>query len=256
MKKILLIIMIAALAVCTTSSALTDADIDRIAQTLYGECRGVESKAEQAAVAWCILNRLDAGDRGDTIAEVVVPSQFHGYKPTKPITDELRALAVDVVDRWERERAGETDVGRTLPREYLFFAGRSDGRNYFRTMYDYTDADCVYWDWALPDPYLGGTNMNNEEMTTKLVEVEQRGKSNTHRIDKLEEQQDALNSIATSVAVMATEQKTITKKVDDIDGKVDKLEKLPGQRWNGIVEKAITALIGAGVGYLLSRIGG
>ena len=66
--------------------------------------------------------------------------------------------------------------------------------------------------------------MTNEEMTERLVEVEQRSKSNTHRIDAVEKNQEALNSIATSVAVMAEQQKNISDKVDTIDAKVDTLE--------------------------------
>ena len=52
--------------------------------------------------------------------------------------------------------------------------------------------------------------MTNEEMTERLVEVEQRSKSNTHRLDAVEKNQEALNSIATSVAVMAEQQKNIS----------------------------------------------
>lgn len=39
----------------------TEADLELIAQTVWAEARGVESRAEQAAVVWCILNRVDAG---------------------------------------------------------------------------------------------------------------------------------------------------------------------------------------------------
>lgn len=42
----------------------TGADLELIAQTVWAEARGVESRAEQAAVVWCILNRVDAGDLG------------------------------------------------------------------------------------------------------------------------------------------------------------------------------------------------
>lgn len=62
--------------------------------------------------------------------------------------------------------------------------------------------------------------MTNEEMTERLVEVEQRAKSNTHRLDAVEKNQEALNSIATSVAVMAEQQKNISEKVDTIDANV------------------------------------
>lgn len=46
----------------------TDEEVKMLAKTLWAECRGVPSKARQAAVAWCALNRLDAGTYGSTLA--------------------------------------------------------------------------------------------------------------------------------------------------------------------------------------------
>ena len=92
--------------------------------------------------------------------------------------------------------------------------------------------------------------MTNEEMTERLVEVEQRSKSNTHRLDAVEKNQEALNSIATSVAVMAEQQKNISDKVDTIDAKVDALEAKPGKRWDGLVDKVLLVLAGAFAAWL------
>ena len=41
---------------------------------------------------------------------------------------------------------------------------------------------------------------------SRLTAVEERSKSNTHRIDKLEESTEAINRIATSVEVIAERQ--------------------------------------------------
>ena len=92
--------------------------------------------------------------------------------------------------------------------------------------------------------------MTNEEMTERLVEVEQRSKSNTHRLDAVEKNQEALNSIATSVAVMAEQQKNISDKVDTIDAKVDTLEAKPGKRWESLVDKLLAAAAGAVIAWL------
>ena len=92
--------------------------------------------------------------------------------------------------------------------------------------------------------------MTNEEMTERLVEVEQRSKSNTHRLDAVEKNQEALNSIATSVAVMAEQQKNISDKVDTIDAKVDTLEGKPGTRWESLVDKLLFAAAGAVLAWL------
>ena len=69
----------------------TEADVDMLARLIYTEARGVRSKTEQAAVVWCVLNRLDNPNRLQ------------------------KTIAV---------------VGRVLPPEYLYFVGWG-GRNWF-----------------------------------------------------------------------------------------------------------------------------
>lgn len=122
-------------------------EVELIGRTIWGEAGGVQSKAERAAVAWCILNRVDA--YGKSIEDVVTaPWQFHGYRPEGDCPLEHLELAADVLVRWQAEKKGTTDVGRTLPAEYLYFVG--DGwRNHFSVEYE----SAVYWDWSLPNPY-------------------------------------------------------------------------------------------------------
>lgn len=127
-------------------------EVEMLAKTIWAEARGVPSTARQAAVAWCALNRLDAGTFGDTLAEVLSKPYQFAYDPASPVTDEFLALADDVLYRWYLERNGVEDVGRTLPEDYLFFEG--DGlENHFRKEYEKTGDT---WDWSLPDPYGEG----------------------------------------------------------------------------------------------------
>lgn len=127
---------------------ITQAEINAIARTIWGEAGGIPNKAEQAAVAWCILNRYD-NDYGKSILNVITAkNQFDGYSPSFPLKENLVELAEDVVLRWCREKEGEINVGRTLPADYFFFHG--DGRhNWFRKEY----RSNTYWDWSLPNPY-------------------------------------------------------------------------------------------------------
>lgn len=127
----------------------TDEEVEMLAKTLWAECRGVPSRARQAAVAWCALNRLDAGTYGSTLAEVLsTPAQF-AYYESSPVTPDLLELAEDVLNRWYLEITGADDVGRTLPADYLFFDG--DGKeNHF---YQEWRTGSEEWDWSLPDPY-------------------------------------------------------------------------------------------------------
>lgn len=100
------------------------------------------------------------------------------------------------------------------------------------------------------------------EHESRLTAVEERSKSNTHRIDKLEESTEAISRLATSMEVMAERQEQcvtsvgkLDGKVSTLDGKVTALEQKPAKRWDGMVDKAIAAIIGGLVTYALSQLG-
>lgn len=119
-----------------------EADVVAIAKTLWGECRGIPSRDEKAAVAWVIVNRADDSEFPDTIPEVVTQrGQFAGYNAKNPVSDELREIAVEVLTaRHTEEITGETSPFRVLPKEYRYFHG--DGkRNYFTKNW----RDGQYW---------------------------------------------------------------------------------------------------------------
>lgn len=132
-----------------------DKEIDMLAQLMYKEARGVKSTAQQAAVAWCVLNRYDAGYESSIAAVITARAQF-AYSRHAPVTDELRALAQDVMMRWLLELRGVENVGRVLPADYVYFAGRR-GINWFRSSY----RTRRYWDWSLPDPYEAVNDAKN-----------------------------------------------------------------------------------------------
>ena len=130
-----------------------DAEAQIVAKLVYGEAM-ICSTTERAAVIWCILNRVDSAEAyfpDDIIGAATQKNAFFGYAESNPVLPELYDLALDVFARWEREKAGETDVGRVLPAEYLYFDG--DGwHNHFRK--EYTGG--ATWDWSLPSPYEEG----------------------------------------------------------------------------------------------------
>lgn len=77
--------------------------------------------------------------------------------------------------------------------------------------------------------------MTGEEMAVKLAETEARSKSNTHRLDHLEKSTEAINRLATSVEVMAKEQKHQTEAIkevktdlSDLSGKVERSKRSRG----------------------------
>lgn len=93
------------------------------------------------------------------------------------------------------------------------------------------------------------------EHEQRLTAVEERSKSNTKRIDKLEESTEAITRLATSMEVMANKQEQVADTVDKLDGKVTALEAKPAKRWDGIVDKIIWAVVAAVIGFLLAQIG-
>lgn len=127
----------------------TEEEIGYIAKTVYGESRGC-SKIQQSAVVWCILNRLDNGTWGNTIKKVVTaPSQFHGYSKSFPITDEIRELVEDVLLRWNMEKLGITNIGRTLPERFLYFHSNKTGSGNIFT----TQVGGEVWNFDCWNPY-------------------------------------------------------------------------------------------------------
>lgn len=128
----------------------SDKDVEYIAKTIYGEARGINSKMHQAAVAWCILNRVDSPHFPDTIEQVVTQkAQFSGYNENHPATEEFKQLANDVLYRWHNEKQGIKNVGRVLPKNYCYFIG--DGEyNYF--MIEWRSE--IYWSWTVANPYF------------------------------------------------------------------------------------------------------
>ena len=93
------------------------------------------------------------------------------------------------------------------------------------------------------------------EHEQRLTAVEERSKSNTKRIDKLEESTEAITRLATSMEVMANKQEQVADTVDKLDGKVTALAAKPAKRWDGIVDKIIWAVVAAVIGFLLAQIG-
>lgn len=127
---------------------VTREEVETLAKIVYREARGIKEDSHKAAVVWCILNRVDDGYWGDNIVDVATYPNAFAWVPDTPVEEELVDLVVDVVTRWNHEKEGLSDVGRTLPKEYLYFTG--DGSyNHFTKEWKSTD----YWDWSLPNPY-------------------------------------------------------------------------------------------------------
>ena len=95
----------------------------------------------------------------------------------------------------------------------------------------------------------------DDGIQAKIAEIEARSKSNTHRINDLEEDNRALHTLATSVEVLATKQETIEANISEIKDDVKSLKAIPGGKWEALVKATVTAIVGALVGFALAHAG-
>ena len=100
------------------------------------------------------------------------------------------------------------------------------------------------------------TNCPHEvDFAEKLATLEQRSKSNTHRLDELDAWRKDQSALISSVATLAREQKHIKSDVEEIKTDVKAIAEKPGKRWDAIVDKIIMLLVGAAVAYILTGVG-
>lgn len=89
----------------------------------------------------------------------------------------------------------------------------------------------------------------------RLTAVEDRSKSNTHRLEDVEKRQDSLDKLVTSVEVLATREAAVESDVKEIKMDVKGLTAKPGKRWDAMVDKIAWAFVGAVIVYILGQIG-
>lgn len=94
--------------------------------------------------------------------------------------------------------------------------------------------------------------MTSEEL--RLAETEQRARSNTRRIDRLEARQDETDKLVAAMASLRSEQSYIKQDVAEIKDDVKQLALKPARRWESVVEQAILCLLSAVIAMLLGRI--
>ena len=93
------------------------------------------------------------------------------------------------------------------------------------------------------------------EFEHRLTEVEDRSKSNQHRLDEMEKRQDNLDELVGTVKVLAVREENVENDVKEIKNDVKSLTNKPGQRWEKIVETIITVAVGAIVGFIIAKFG-
>lgn len=96
---------------------------------------------------------------------------------------------------------------------------------------------------------------NEKEFEHRLTEVEERSKSNSHRLDDMEKRQDNLDALVGTVKVLADREERVEEDVKEIKSDVKSLTSKPAKRWDSLVNQIITILVAAVAGFVLAKIG-
>lgn len=84
------------------------------------------------------------------------------------------------------------------------------------------------------------------DLREKVAHLEEREKSNTHRINNLEEKVENIHELASSVKLLASETKAMREDVNNMDNRLKEVEEKPAKNW----DKVITTIIGTTVGAI------
>ena len=97
------------------------------------------------------------------------------------------------------------------------------------------------------------------EHEARLTKVEERSKSNSHRLDKLEPIVEEIHKMSETLVEMTSEMKHTNKNVEEIKDKVETLEQEPVKKWKestkafwGAFLGALGTALAAGLIYLLT----
>ena len=95
----------------------------------------------------------------------------------------------------------------------------------------------------------------NEEQIAQLVRVDDRSLRNEARIKKLEESNATLHELATSVAVMANQMKTLNSNFATMQSDVADLKNKPAKKWEAMGMEVLKILLAAVAGLVLAKVG-
>lgn len=103
--------------------------------------------------------------------------------------------------------------------------------------------------------------MEDVEIVERLTAVEERSKSNTKRLDKLEDVVDSIHTMSLAIQKMGMSIETMDKTLTTLSGKVDAQERIPADNWKGATNQlknaifsAVGALISAGLIWVLLQV--
>lgn len=92
------------------------------------------------------------------------------------------------------------------------------------------------------------------DLEVQLAHLEEREKSNTHRIDKLEEEVSEIKDLTIAVKEIATETKHMREEQISLNSRLSTIEGKPAKNWDKVVSTIIATVVGGVVGAILTLI--
>lgn len=103
--------------------------------------------------------------------------------------------------------------------------------------------------------------MQDFEMLERLTKAEERSKSNTHRLDKLEPVINEIHTMSKTLVQLVEEMKhtneavvSLEGKVDRMDSRVDTMERAPADDMMAYRRTAVTSIISAVAGAIATGV--
>lgn len=103
--------------------------------------------------------------------------------------------------------------------------------------------------------------MTNEEILISLTKHKEEIGSLKHRVDDIEELCKSINELAISVKELAINVSNTCNRMDNFDARlknqgtrIGELEKKPAKKWDSIESVIITSIVGAIVGFFISKV--
>lgn len=100
--------------------------------------------------------------------------------------------------------------------------------------------------------------MEDIVLREKVAHLEERAKSNTHRIDNLEEKVEDIHELASSVKLLASETKAMREDVNNTNDRLQQLEEKPLKEYEDtrkkIKDKALMFVLGIIFTYIALKL--
>ncbi len=97
--------------------------------------------------------------------------------------------------------------------------------------------------------------MQEKELIERLVEAEQRSKSNTKRIDEVEAEVKENRELTVAVKEIATEMKHLREEQTDMNKRLKKIEEKPSKNWDNLKWIIVTRNCNYSFGFFSWKIG-